>query len=71
MLMALVAVLCPIGAGACVEEIVTDQASFQGCAIRGEILASAWMQQSPTYRTGWTLTRWKCAPGDYKKARGA
>lgn len=71
MLMTLVALLCQITSGACVEEIITDQAEFQACAIRGEITASAWMADSPIYSKGWTLARWKCVPPDYRKARGA
>ena len=67
----LVALLCQLGTGACVEVIITDRTTLQACTIQGQIGAAEWMAQNPTYSKGWTLQRWKCVPPDYQKARGA
>lgn len=69
MIMTLVAVLCSLS-GNCHEEIITDQATFQGCAVHGEVGVAAWLEEHPEYKN-WTLQRWKCVPGGYKKAQGA
>ena len=69
MVTTLVAVLCSLNTTACVEEIVTDQASLQSCAIQGQIGIADWMSRSPKYHTGWALERYKCVLGKYTKAQ--
>jgi hypothetical protein len=71
MLTTLVAILCQVASNACVEEIITDQASLQSCQIQGQIGIAEWMSRSPAYRTGWNLERYKCVVGPYTKARAS
>ena len=65
----LVAILCQLTTSSCVEEIITDQASLQSCAITGQIGISKWMAESEKYHSGWSLARYKCVVGEYRKAQ--
>lgn len=80
MFVTLVAVLCHQLAGApipvCLEEIVADSGmdarlTWMSCQVGGEIGISKWLAESPKYRTGWTLQKWKCVPGRYVIPGGA
>lgn len=69
MLVTVVATLCQIAApSACIEEIVTDQATLMQCggAFAQQALAK-WMSEHPRYVTGWRLSKWGCAVGYQKK----
>lgn len=65
-----IAVLCQLNAPqACLEEIVTDQATAQECLTHGQIGIAKWMSEHPLYRSGWRLASYKCALGRYEKKR--
>jgi hypothetical protein len=70
MLITVVAVLCHISVGYCVEEIVTDSdttpgLTFTGCSIGAQAPIVEWMAHTK-YATGWRLDRYKCIPGHYE-----
>ena len=68
-----IATLCKIAAAtpqpACVEEIITDQATLMQCGggLAQQAIAD-WMRHDPRYVTGWRLAKWGCAIG-YQKRR--
>lgn len=72
-----IATLCKLAAAtppqpACVEEIVTDEATLMQCG--GPFAQQAiakWMGEHPIYRSGWRLAKYGCAIGGYHKAVGA
>ena len=68
MLITVVATLCQLATSSCVEEIITDQASLQSCAITGQIGISKWMAESEKYHSGWNVHGYKCVIG-YRKAQ--
>lgn len=67
----IVAVLCTLSSGMCVEEIVTDSnmdpsVTMHGCQIGGQAGIAKWMGEHPLYHAKWRLDRWKCVPGHYE-----
>lgn len=67
MITTLVAMLCStlVGPPLCVEEIITDQLSWQECQIHGQLGIIEYMENSPRYRHDWKVESYKCAPGTY------
>lgn len=69
MIVTVVATLCTLATHpACVEEIITDQATLSECTQTAESAIAKWMSEHPLYRSGWRLAKWGCAIGGYHKA---
>lgn len=69
-----VAILCKLAGAtpqpACVEEIITEDATLAQCTLAQPAIAK-WMSEHPLYRKGWRLSKWGCAIGGYHKSREA
>lgn len=65
MLTTVVAILCHISVGYCVEEIVTEEATQMECVTGAQAGIAQWMAHTK-YAEGWRLDRYKCIPGHYE-----
>ena len=70
-----IATLCQLAAAshpACVEEVITDDATLMQCGgAFAQQAISKWMSENIHYRTGWRLAKWGCVIGGYHKATEA
>jgi hypothetical protein len=51
-MIAIVAVLCQISGGSCVEEVVTNQAGPYECLMQSQQGIAKWMNEHPRYSDG-------------------
>jgi hypothetical protein len=73
MLVTIVAIFChSVAAGAddyCIEQVITDQATMQSCAIHQQIGVADWLSSRPAFSRDWHLHKVRCVAGKYEPKR--